>query len=110
MQTIHDSFIHHCVRPHLGSELAPELRKAGLTVESIQPNSICNTELDPNTFANRLMESQREYVVDAGLMGEAEATASIEDLRELDEQDGTSFNLTQYLYLIRNRPRSPNFP
>jgi ubiquinone/menaquinone biosynthesis C-methylase UbiE len=97
-----DAFDDHCPRPHLGSRLGPRLRDAGLTIERVEPNSICNTRLQ-DTFSYHLMEAVRDYVVDRRLVDETVADAWVEDLQRLDDGGEYFFNLTQYLYLIRKR-------
>lgn len=96
-----DAFDSHCPRPHLGSRLRPHLREAGLTVEHVEPNSICNTRLDEETFSYHLMEAIRDYVVDRDLLTPDEADAWVDDLRHVEKRGETFFNLTQYLYVVR---------
>lgn len=96
-----ESFGEHCPRPHLGSELAPVIRDAGLVLERVEPHSILDTRFEEDSFAYQLMRSHRAYVVDRGIVDESVADAWVEDLVELDENGGSFFNLTQYLYLVR---------
>ena len=100
MERVLEAFNDHCPRPHLGSQLAPYIREAGLTVEQVEPNSILNTRLDEDTFAYHLMQSTEDYVVNRDKIELKEATAWVNDLCELDEADRTFFNLTQYLYIV----------
>ncbi|MEF8806849.1 methyltransferase domain-containing protein [Natronomonas sp.] len=101
MERVLDAFDSHCPRPHLGSRLGPRLREAGLTVELIEPNSICNTRLDEDTFSYHLMEAIRDYVVDRDLIDPSVADAWVMDLQQLDENGGLFFNLTQFLYVVQ---------
>lgn len=96
-----DAFDSHCPRPHLGSRLGPHLREAGLTVERIEPNSICNTRLDEETFSYHLMAAIRDYVVDRDLIDPSVADAWVADLQQLDENGDSFFSLTQFLYVVR---------
>lgn len=100
-QRILDSLGDHCPRPHLGSELAPILREAGLTVNRIEPHSILNTHLDENTFVYQLLRSHKNYVLDRGLIDIKEAEQWEDNLLDLDKAGGTFFSLTQYLYRVQ---------
>ena len=101
MERVRETFADRCAHPRLGSELAPLLREAGLIVERIEPHAILNTRLTEGTFVYRLMRARAKSVVDEGEMDSAEARAWVDDLRELETEGGTFFNLTQYCYLVR---------
>lgn len=101
MERVRKTFEDHCRHPRLGSELAPMLRDAGLTVERVEPHSICNTRLTEGTFVYHLMRARAKYVVDRNELSPAEARAWVDDLRDLEAAGGTFFSLTQYHYLVR---------
>lgn len=101
MQRVLETFTNHCQWPHLGSELAPLVRDAGLTVDRIEPYAILNTQLTADSFSNQLMNAHAAYLVDRETLAPDEIEAWVADLKALDAADETFFNLTQYLYVIQ---------
>lgn len=101
MQRVLQTFTDHCEWPHLGSELASVFCEAGLRVDRIEPYTILNTELAPDSFAVRLMEAHAAYLADRKKLAPEAVDAWIADLQELDDSGETFFNLTQYLYVVR---------
>lgn len=100
MQRVTDAFTDVYVHPHLGSRLAPYFTEVGLSVEQVEPNSILNTNLD-ETFAGYLIDLFSGQMEESEAFTQAEIEAWEQDLRELDENGKTFFNLTQYLYIVR---------
>jgi ubiquinone/menaquinone biosynthesis C-methylase UbiE len=101
MQRVLETFTDHCEWPHLGSELASVFRESDLRVDRIEPYSICNTALDSDSFAHRLMEAHAAYLVDREKLAPEKVDAWVADLQERDAAGETFFSLTQYLYLVR---------
>lgn len=89
----------HCTRPHLGSELRPVLRDAGLTVEAVEPFTIVETSLD-GTFAGRMQGMMGAYAATNGV-GKETARAWSDDLEALEAAGETFFSLTAYLHTVR---------
>lgn len=100
MARVLDAFDDHCPQPRLGSRLAPHLRRAGLTVERVAPNSIVNTGLD-DTFASHLAAFIEDYAADHEAVGPETARRWADDLRVQEASDQTFFSFTQYCYLVR---------
>jgi ubiquinone/menaquinone biosynthesis C-methylase UbiE len=101
MARVLDAFDDHCPHPRLGSRLAPHLRRAGLTIDRIEPNTIVNTRLDEDTFAFHLLEFIEDYAADHEAIGPETAQAWAADLREQEASGETFFSFTQYCYLVR---------
>ena len=83
LKSIYEAFNDYCPRPHLGSQLAPHVRNAGLTAEQVESNSILNTRLDEKTFAYHLVEGIKTYVVNRGKITPEVATAWLMTYRKL---------------------------
>lgn len=103
MSRVLDAFDDHCPQPRLGSRLAPHLRRAGLTVDRVEPNTIVNTSLD-DTFAAHLMAFIEDYAADHEAIGPNAARAWADDLREQEAHGETFFSFTQYCYRARKPP------
>ncbi len=100
MDRVIDAWTDVYANPHLGSKLATHFDDAGLTVETVEPNSILNTDLD-ETFAGFVIDLFRGHIEEDDRFDSAEIEAWERDLRDLDEAGETFFNLTQYLYIVR---------
>lgn len=101
MKRVINAWHDHRPRPHLGAQLAPYLRTAGLAIERIQPYSILNTQLDEDAFVFYLSQFVERFVADHAAIGPEEATAWADDLQIPDEAGRMFFNFTLYCYLVR---------
>lgn len=102
MQRVLGAWEDHCAWPHLASRLGEHFREAGLTVDSIEPFPILNTQLTEDTFAYHLLDLIEDYVADHDDVGQEEAEKWVDDLHDLDDRGQTFFNQTSYLYSLRN--------
>lgn len=99
MRRIEAAWESHCARPHLGSRLRGPLREAGLSVETVEPFTLCETELQ-DSFAGYMRGMIRSYVADHDAYDSATAERWADDLRERDEAGETLFALTAFAYLV----------
>lgn len=89
----------HCARPHLGSELRPVLRDAGLAVETVAPFTIVETALE-GTFAGHIQQMMGAYAA-TNDVGTETARAWSDDMEALDAADEMFFSLTAYLHTVQ---------
>lgn len=89
----------HCARPHLGSELRPVLRDAGLAVEAVEPFTVVETSLE-GTFAGHLQQMMGAYAATHDV-GPETARAWSDDLEALEAAGETFFSLTAFLHTVR---------
>lgn len=97
-QRVLDAWDEHCIRPRLGSRLAPALRAASFDITEIAPYTLLLTELSQDSFAHYLLESVRDFV--SPQLGTEVARHWAEDLRTRDRRGESFFSLTQFCYLV----------
>ena len=100
MDRVIDAWKDVYANPHVGSQIASRIHDAGLTIETVEPNSVLNTHLD-ETFAGFVMDLFRGHLEEDEGFDAEEIKAWNQDLLEIDEVGETFFNLTQYLYMVR---------
>lgn len=101
MECVLNAWHDHRPRPHVGAQLPPYLRTAGLTIERVQPYSIRNTQFDEDTFVFHLAQFIERFVADHAAIGPEEATAWVDDPQTAEDAGRTFFNYTLYCYLVR---------
>jgi hypothetical protein len=91
----------YCARPQVASALGSRCRDAGFTVEFVEPFSVLNTRLTPETFGHYQLEIVEEYVAAHDEIALETVAAWADDLRAIDDRGETFFSQTSALYGLR---------
>lgn len=95
----------HLADPRLPRTLLPRLRACGFEELRVAAWPILNTRLDPESYSHGLIEMIAAFVSERGLVRRDLATAWMEELRELGQEDAYFMSLNRYLFEAR-RPAS----
>lgn len=98
-QAVLDAWEGRCPNPRIGSALAPHLRKAGLTLERVEPFTIVDRTLEDSFFGHNL-PFVADHARDHPDLGPDVAASWERDVREREERGETFVSLTQYCYVV----------
>lgn len=93
----------HAAHPRLPRTLASRLRRAGFHVECARVIPLFNSDYEPETYSNRMIDLIVPFVAGRAGVSEAEAAEWARQLRESGEKGEYFFSLNRYLFLA-NRP------
>jgi len=102
MRRVIDSWDLHCAHPHLPGALPRCLQDAGFEVERIEVVAVINDRFDRNTYSCGMMPALAAWA--RKRLGDVEADAWLEDLRECGRRGEYFFSLNRYLFRAR-KPR-----
>lgn len=88
----------HLEHPHLPTTLVRRLEGAGLSVHRCEVIPILNPALHPHCYSFGIMAAIQRFVARRQEVGEAEARAWAEELRQLGEEGSYFFSLNRYLF------------
>lgn len=86
----------HATDPFLPRTLADRMEKVGFNVKSIQIIPILNSEYDPNTYSNRMIDLMVPFILEQGEVNQEEVDDWATELRN---QESYFFSLNRYLFL-----------
>jgi ubiquinone/menaquinone biosynthesis C-methylase UbiE len=93
----------HAADPFLPRTLARRLSCAGFQVEVQKIIPLLDTEFDPNTYSNRMIDLIIPFVIGRGGITRDDAEAWARDPRDCGTNGEYSFSLNRYLFLARRR-------
>lgn len=91
----------HAADSFLPRTLANRLRRAGFRVEAQQVIPLLNTDYDPNTYSNRLVDIIVQFVAGRNGITRDDAEMWAKEVRQLGEQGEYFFSLNRYMFLAK---------
>jgi hypothetical protein len=98
MRRVLDAWEAHLHDPVLPRTLGLRLREAGFEVRRCEVIPLVNTSLHEHTYSHGISRMIHAFVADPGRVGQAEAQAWLEELRELGRGDRYFFSINRYLF------------
>lgn len=93
----------HFVERTVPALLPPILEKAGLSVESVAPITICDHRLKPDGLANMMMILMENYAVSNGYLSQEEAGEWAAEQRDLAADGRFFFSVTHFVVSATKR-------
>jgi len=101
MNRILTAWEEHAADPFLPRTLARRLERSGFQVTMQRVIPLINTEFDPDTYSNRIIDLIIPFVAGRGDITQAEAEEWGRDLREQGKRGEYFFSLNRYLFLAK---------
>ena len=103
MSRILTAWEEHAADPFLPRTLARRLSSAGFQVEVQKIVPLLNTEFDPDTYSNRMVDLIIPFVIGRGGITRDDAEAWAQELRDSGANGEYFFSLNRYFFLARRR-------
>jgi hypothetical protein len=88
---------HHFVERAVPALLPSILKRAGFSLDSMRPITICDHLMKPDGLANMMLILMEKYAVEHGHVPRDEAAAWAKEQKDLAEQDSFFFSITHFV-------------